>query len=209
MLFELSFETTRPGNLNALLAALDTAVKGRRADLGRLVGAWTTEIGTLNRCITLWRYDSAAHRESVITARARDRDWQLYKEMVDPLLVAQSRRTLVPLRRTREHGEGHQFYELRTYDLLPGKLAEYMSYVSDAIEDREKRSPNFGFWSLAEGNPDKFLHLWAYRDFDHRLEVRSGAMADPSWQKYLSLAQPIIRRQRSTLMMPTAFSPLK
>jgi hypothetical protein len=209
MLFELAFETVRPGNLPALLNALEVAAKARDGQYGTLVGAWTTEVGTLNRCVTLWRYDHTAHQENVVTALARNSDWQAYEKSIQPVLASRTRRTLTPLRSVRGRAEGNQLYELRTYDVLPGRLAEYMNYVSGAIEDREKRSPNFGFWSLTEGNPDKFLHLWAYRDFNHRLEVRRGALTDPSWQKYLSQAQPIIRRQRSVLMIPTAFSPLK
>jgi hypothetical protein len=84
-----------------------------------------------------------------------------------------------------------------------------MEFMNEAIEDREKRSPNFGFWRPANGDPDQIIHLWAYRDFNHRLEVRRGALTEPSWQTYLARAQPILRRMRSVLMMPTSFSPLR
>jgi hypothetical protein len=209
MVFELAIQTVRPGTLPTLLTALEVAVQGRRKEYGTLIGSWITEIGTLNRSVTLWSYDDAAHRERVIAALTRASGWQAYKKSIQSALVSQSFQLLIPRRRIRDKAEGNQFYELRTYDLMPDLITEYMSFMNETIEDREKRSPNIGFWTPAQGDPDKVVHLWAYRDFEHRMEARSGALTDSSWQKYLSQAQPIVRRQHSVLMVPAAFSPLK
>ena len=209
MVFELTQETVRPGRLPFLLGSLEVAVRWRDGAYGSLVGSWTTEIGTLNRCITLWRYDDAAQRENVAEALAQAPAWRAYKESIRPELVQQSRQPLTQLRRGHDAANGNQLYELRIYDVMPGLVAEYMSFMNEAIEDREKRSPNFGFWCPAQGDPDQIIHLWAYRDFNHRLEVQRGALTEASWQTYLTRAQPILRRMRSVLMVPTSFSPLR
>jgi len=209
MLFELAFETVRPGALPSLIDTFERTVCTSGPEFGVLNGAWTTEIGTLNRFVSLWRYEDAAHRNRAQALRESDNSWSSYRASVQAVLAARSQRTLTPLLPGKERGDGYRLYELRTYDVLPGRLSEYIGYMREAIEDREMRSPNFGFWSLAEGNPDKFLHLWAYRDFNDRLEIRRAALSDPSWQTYLAGALPIVRRQRSFLMLPTAFSPLR
>lgn len=163
----------------------------------------------LNQFVSLWRYENSDHGSGPRALRQSDRSWTAYRAAVEPLLVARSRRALVPLLPGRDRGDGNQLYELRTYDVWPGRLPEYLSHMRAAIEARERRSPNFGFWSLAEGNPDRFLHLWAYRDFNHRIEARRGALTDASWQLYLAGALPIVRAQRSLLLLPAAFSRLK
>ena len=209
MVFELTQETVRPGRLPVLLGSLQVAVRWRDGEYGTLAGSWTTEIGTLNRCITLWRYDDAVQRENVADALADAPDWQAYKESIRPELVQQSQQSLTQLRPGCDAADGNQLYEFRIYDVMPGLVSKYMSFMSEAIENREKRSPNFGFWCPSQGDPDRVIHLWAYRDFNHRLEVRRGALNDASWQTYLTRAQPILRRMRSVLMVPTDFSPLK
>jgi len=90
MVFELTQETVRPGRLPVLLGSLQVAVRWRDGEYGTLAGSWTTEIGTLNRCITLWRYDDAVQRENVADALADAPDWQAYKESIRPELVQQS-----------------------------------------------------------------------------------------------------------------------
>jgi hypothetical protein len=46
--------------------------------LGRCIGFFTTEIGTLNQIVHLWAYDSLAHRESARAKMAQDPDWHKF-----------------------------------------------------------------------------------------------------------------------------------
>jgi hypothetical protein len=46
--------------------------------LGRCIGFFQTEIGTLNQVVHLWAYDSLAHRESARAAMAKDPGWHKF-----------------------------------------------------------------------------------------------------------------------------------
>jgi hypothetical protein len=153
MVFELAIQTVRPGTLPTLLTALEVAVQGRRKEYGTLIGSWITEIGTLNRSVTLWSYDDAAHRERVIAALTRASGWQAYKKSIQSALVSQSFQLLIPRRRIRDKAEGNQFYELRTYDLMPDLITEYMSFMNETIEDREKALTQYRILDSGAGRP--------------------------------------------------------
>lgn len=70
----------------------------QRPILGHLVGYFTTEIGTLNQLVHLWAYESLEDRA---TRRARllaDPAWRAYAAKVQPLVLTQENRILVPAR---------------------------------------------------------------------------------------------------------------
>jgi hypothetical protein len=46
--------------------------------LGRCIGFFTTEIGTLNQIVHLWAYDNLAHRETARAKMAQDPDWHKF-----------------------------------------------------------------------------------------------------------------------------------
>jgi hypothetical protein len=64
--------------------------------LGGLVGAFTTEIGSLSTYTTLWRYDSFAEREEKRALLLADERWQAFLAKVQPLMHTQQNRILVP-----------------------------------------------------------------------------------------------------------------
>ncbi len=55
--------------------------------LGNLIGYFHTEIGTLNKIVHLWGYDSLAEREKRRAALAADPDWQAYLKQSPDIIV--------------------------------------------------------------------------------------------------------------------------
>jgi hypothetical protein len=65
--------------------------------LGRLIGFFTSEIGTLNQVVHIWAYDSLAHREQCRANLAGDPDWKAYMRDSPKVIVTMENRILVPV----------------------------------------------------------------------------------------------------------------
>jgi hypothetical protein len=68
----------------------------QRPILGHLLGYFTTELGPLNQVVHLWAYedlsDRACRREKLLS----DERWKTYAAKVQPLVLAQENKILVP-----------------------------------------------------------------------------------------------------------------
>jgi NIPSNAP len=64
--------------------------------LGRLLGAFTTDIGALSTYTSLWGYSSYAEREQRRAALQADPKWRDFLGRLQPLLHTQHNRILVP-----------------------------------------------------------------------------------------------------------------
>jgi len=64
--------------------------------LGRLIGAFTTEVGDLSTYTHLWAYESLADRERRRARLQADERWQAFLVKVQPLIHTQRNRILVP-----------------------------------------------------------------------------------------------------------------
>jgi hypothetical protein len=53
----------------------------------------------------------------------------------------------------------------------------------------------------------RYLHIWPWTTLEQRLQVRTQAVADGDWPPENS--GPQLRDMRSTIYLPTAFSPLQ
>jgi hypothetical protein len=66
-------------------------------------------------------------------------------------------------------------YELRTYTLKPGTLADMVKAASTV--SRDIRGNDYGklegYWSTEIGPLNQVLHLWSYRDYDERTRLRA------------------------------------
>jgi len=71
-------------------------------------------------------------------------------------------------------------YELRTYTVKPGAVAEYESRFAEAYAVREKYSPLGGMWHTDVGPLNQVLHVWPYPSLQQRAETRAAAARDAS-----------------------------
>jgi hypothetical protein len=53
------------------------------------------------------------------------------------------------------------------------------------------------------------VHLWGYESFADREERRPKLQADPRWKEFLSKIQPLIHTQKTRVLVPTSYSPIK
>ena len=64
--------------------------------LGHLVGYYTTELGPLNQVVHLWAYQDLEDRRERRARLLADERWKAYVKKVQPLLVTQENKILIP-----------------------------------------------------------------------------------------------------------------
>jgi len=212
MIHELRTYTVIPGKLAEYVEKSGSIGRPIRGDrFGKLLGYWSTELGPLNQVVHLWEYADLAARAAARAGLAQDARWvKEYLPVSGPMLETQDNMILTPVAwyplRTVS---GMGVYEFRMYRLHPGKLATYLDLAKDALAVREKYSAPVGYWSTEIGPLNSVVHIWPYRDANHRAEVRNAAAADPAWQAAVAQVTPLVRAQESKLLIPTPFSPLR
>ena len=95
-------------------------------------------------------------------------------------------------------------YEIRTYRLVPGNLAEVEKRFGEGYEHRKKYSELTAFWHTEIGPLNEIVHVWGYRDLAERTRIRGEAMKDPNWPPKIG---EFVRAMRSEIVVPFSFLP--
>ena len=95
-------------------------------------------------------------------------------------------------------------YEIRTYDIKPGSLAEVEKRFGEAYETRKSLSPLAAFWHTEIGPLNQIIHVWPYENLEERARIRAAAVKDKVWPP--DIGEFVVRMQ-SDIMMPFAISP--
>ena len=64
-------------------------------------------------------------------------------------------------------------YEVRTYTLKPGTVAEFEENFGKALPNRAKVSPLGAFFHSDIGPLNQVIHIWPYESMEHREECRN------------------------------------
>ena len=93
-------------------------------------------------------------------------------------------------------------YEIRTYQIGPGNLAEVEKRFGEAYEYRKKYSPLTAFLHTEIGPLNEIIHIWRYSDLAERARVRADAAKDANWPPKI---QEFIRKMSSEIVVPFSF----
>jgi hypothetical protein len=96
-------------------------------------------------------------------------------------------------------------YEIRTYGLVPGSLAEVEKRFGEAYEHRKKYSELAAFWHTDIGPLNEIIHVWPYQDMADRARVRAETAKEPNWPPKIA---DFVRTMNSEILIPFPFSPL-
>ncbi|MEW5308020.1 MAG: hypothetical protein WDW38_000011 [Sanguina aurantia] len=95
--------------------------------------------------------------------------------------------------------------EVREYTVIPAGLASYMEVTTKTAELRKSLLPFLGMFTCdVGGSLLKVTHLYGYKDFDERDEVRAVAAANPEWTAYVKHSRQFISHQESKIMLQAA-----
>jgi hypothetical protein len=93
-------------------------------------------------------------------------------------------------------------YEIRTYQVKVGSLAEVEKRFGEAYEYRKKYSPLAAFWHTEIGPLNEIVHVWPYQDMAERARIRGEAAKDTNWPPKI---QEFILKMQSEVLVPFPF----
>src|SRR2546426_8128289 len=95
-------------------------------------------------------------------------------------------------------------YEVRTYTLKTGAVAEFEDRFTKRQPLREKHSKLGAFWHTEFGPLNQVIHAWPYENLQHRTAVREAMAKDPALQQ-LPGGRDLIVAQEADIMIPAPF----
>jgi len=95
-------------------------------------------------------------------------------------------------------------YEVRTYTLRPGTVAEFEERYEKRLPLREKHSKLGAFWHTEFGPLNQVVHVYPYDDLQHRTRVRA-AMAQDAQRNAVPGGGDLIVAQEAEIMNPAPF----
>jgi len=99
-------------------------------------------------------------------------------------------------------------YELRTYDIFPTRLPEYLEHIQSDPEIGAILAPYLkAFFQTEFGPLNQVIHLYRYDSVEHRREVRGRLAALPQFPAFSIRLRDFIQKQENKLLQPTALCP--
>jgi hypothetical protein len=101
--------------------------------------------------------------------------------------------------------------EERTYHVFTGKLAEVVRlYAEEGTHVQQEHLGNLvGAFTVDVGDVSSIVHLWGYESYAERERRRALLQADERWKDFLGKLQPLIHTQRTRILLPTSYSPVR
>src|SRR5271169_4230828 len=206
MIIEMRTYTLKPGNIPTFEERFGSAL-AIREKFSKLAAFWHTEVGPLNQVIHVWPYDSLDQRAKVRAEASKAEGWppntrELTLEQRSEIFLPAA---FSPPLEPRQLGG---IYEIRMYTYAPGAIPGVIERWREKIGERIKLSPLVGAWYSEIGPLNKWVHIWAYQDANHRAQVRAEAVAKGIWPPG-SAAAGVLLKQENMLVVPASFSPLR
>jgi hypothetical protein len=95
-------------------------------------------------------------------------------------------------------------YEVRTYTLRPGTVAEFEERYATRLPLREQHSKLGAFWHTEVGPLNQVIHVYPYDDLQHRTAVRD-ALAKDAARAQIPSGREFVVAQEAEIMTPAPF----
>jgi NIPSNAP len=100
--------------------------------------------------------------------------------------------------------------EVTEYELVHAERDGFLKDTAKVhFEAQAKHLPLVGAFTSGSGPRGRLIYLAAYEDYDKREGQLLGLEADPSWQSVQREASSTIVETATTILNPTAFSPIR
>ena len=101
--------------------------------------------------------------------------------------------------------------EERTYHVFTGKLPEVVRlYTEEGSAIQQEHLGNLvGAYTVDVGDVSSIVHLWGYDSYAERERRRAQLQADERWKAFLARIQPLIHTQKTRMLLPTSYSPVR
>jgi hypothetical protein len=202
MILEIRTNTLKPGTMGKATDIFAERVPPR-LKVSPLAGFFQAEVGPLNQIHMLWPYADLAERERCRAVKVEGYPPPMNQWSVELDIKVFNAAPFSPRIEPRKLGE---LYEIRTYTYAGGSIPHVIDAWGTRIEERQTYSP-LVFAGYSEfGLQSQWLHIWAYKDWNHRAHVRHETHSKGVWPPK-SHADAVLLRQTNALVIPSVFSP--
>jgi len=188
----------------------------------RLVGSWSTAIGEQDTYVHILSYpsykdysafklSSATHSqfENSLAPSLYSRRNQICLEFAFWQKSVQSAASLYEGNQTDATPKSKKIYELRTYELKPGRMLEWKHHWQKGLACRVKFCQPVGAWFSQLGKLHHVHHIWAYSDLEARKLQREAAWQIDGWANTVTHTVRLVNHMNASILTPLAYSPLK
>ncbi|MSP05349.1 MAG: NIPSNAP family protein [Acetobacteraceae bacterium] len=206
MIVEMRTYQCKPGTVPQFEERFGAALPIRQK-ISPLAGFFHTEVGDLNKVIHIWPYESFEARTK---ARAEATATPGWPPATREFVTEQQAEIFhpAPFSPKLEPRELGGIYEIRMYQYAAGTIPAVMEAWGARIAERVKLSPLVAAWYSEIGPLNKWVHIWAYKDANHRAATRAEAVAKGIWPPPGTPPGALLKMQ-NMLVVPAAFSPLR
>ncbi len=100
-------------------------------------------------------------------------------------------------------------YELRTYDVIVGKMAEVVELYKTAGWPALARHPDrlVGYFTGDIGALNQLVHLWKFDDDADRRAFWAGVFGDAAFMDFARQLRPLLASQSNKLLLAAPWGP--
>jgi hypothetical protein len=101
--------------------------------------------------------------------------------------------------------------EQRIYELRPGTVHGFLKAYEDeglALQT-EALGKLLGYFVSEVGELNRVVQLWGFDSYEERVRRRAALSANPAWRSFLHKVVDTVVHQRSELLNPASFSPIR
>ncbi len=205
MIYEVRTYDLKVGSLPEVENRFEAALP-HRLKYSPLAGFFHTDIGPLNQIIHIWAYESAEERVRVRAEAAKDPNWP---PAVGEFLTNMKSEIMIPFDHSPELKPGNlgPVYEMRYYTFRPGSVPRIAKAWAEWLPNRIKLSPLVCCWYSEHGLLNQLVHVWAYKNFQERFDIRKKAVETGVWPP--PGGHEFLVTMANKIMLPASFSPLQ
>ncbi|KAK7204226.1 NIPSNAP-domain-containing protein [Myxozyma melibiosi] len=212
---EITYHQVRPESSPEyvkLISEVYPAIAADPENKVKLVGSWRTVVGDLDTFVSIWEYNGYAGFHETNFRTHHDPKFVDYLARLRPLLRSRSNKLVQEFSfwgGTAAPRSLGGVFELRTYELQPGRLLEWETSWRKGLECRRQVMEPVGAWFSQLGELNTVHHLWQFADLEHRKLSREKCWELPGWADTVHDTVKLINRMEANILVPLPFSPLK
>ncbi|KAI9488100.1 hypothetical protein BDB00DRAFT_66798 [Zychaea mexicana] len=210
---ELQKHKVRPDKveeyINLVTSYLPKIANNPRNEL-HLCGSWEVVIGELDTFVHIWEYKGyPGHRNTM--ARLAEDPYNAFLKQLRPLLISRENNVMLEFSfwKTSPPMETNGIYELRHYQLKPGRLLEWETEWRKGLECRRQYCAPVGAWFSQLGELHSVHHMWTYPDLQTRKTTREDAWNVDGWAETVYKTVRLVDNMSSYILKPLTYSPLR
>lgn len=205
MIYEIRTYTLKPRSLGEAEKRFGEAYEYRKK-YSPITAFLHTEVGALNQIVHIWGYQDFGERARIRAEASTDANWppkiqefivHMQAEIVNafPFIPQVQPGTIGPI------------FEMRCYSVKAGTLPGIAKRWEGAIGPRIKLSPVVLAGGVEFGQANRFIHMWAYKSMDQRMQIREEARTKGIWPP--PGGGDDLFAQENKILLPASWSPLQ